>query len=108
MLGKIPMLTFLDKEDIDQEFMPLFEQAKHNYIMSMPPYEYTFEDRAILKQLEIYFRCALKRSVGTSSHRFNERIILGGSINQVIRSNTEAVNMGGSPKGAMAKVKSWF
>ena len=102
------MLTFLDKDDIDNEFMPLFEQAKHNYIMSMPPYEFTFEDRAVMKQLEIYFRCALKRSVGTSSHRFNERIILGGSIMQHIRSNTESMNLGGQKQGFMGKMKGLF
>jgi len=109
ILGKTPMLTFLDKEDIEQEFMPLFEQAKHNYIMSMPPYEFTFKDRAVLKQLEIFFRCALKRSVGTSAHRFNERIIQGESITQMIRSNTEAMHMGGSSgKGFMSKVRGLF
>jgi hypothetical protein len=57
--------------------------------MSKPVYEFTFDDLQILDQMKIYFLASCMRAMGSNTHKFNERIILGGQINQVVRSNTE-------------------
>lgn len=108
VLGKTIKLTFLDKDDII-DFEILYDQARINYIMSMPPYDFNFSDQETLDQMRIYFLAAVRRAVGTDQHRFNERIILGGSVNQVIRSNTESIRAGGgSGGGFLSKLKSMF
>lgn len=107
VLGNTVKLTFLDKEDVmDMEL--LFEQAKLNYTMEKPPYDFTFEDQQMLDELRTYFIAAVRRAVGSANHKFNERIILGGSINQVIRSNTESFKQGGDAGGFISKLKSLF
>lgn len=107
--GKNIKLTFLENSDVE-DFEILFEQSILNYLMSKPAYQYTFEDEQILDQFRLFFIAALKRSVGTGQHKFNERIILGGTINQVIRSNTEAFNAGqmGGGGGARNFFKRFF
>ena len=98
ILSKDIKLSFLDAADID-DFELLFDQAMLNFVMSRPSYEYTFEDDKILDQLKIYFIMALKRSQGTKSHTFNERILEAGSVNQTIRSNTDVFQSPGSRGG---------
>ncbi len=108
VMGKTIKLSFVDKEDLfDYEI--LFDQARINYIMGIPPYEFTFEDQQLLDQLKIYYISAVKRAVGFAGHRFNERIILGGTINQTIRSNTESFNSGNNGGGGfLSKLKRIF
>ena len=106
VLGRTVKLTFITKEDL-QEYEDLFEMAKNDFIMSIPPYEYSFKHQQMLEQLRIYFISALRRSMGTGNHVFNERILLGGQINQVIRSNTENFKPAGGG-GVMGKLRGWF
>lgn len=109
VLGKTIKLSFMEKDDIE-DFETLFEIARIDYVMSIPEYEYTFKDAKHLEQLRIYFLAACKRAMGSPSHKFNERIILGGSISQVIRSNTEAIKTGdgGSRGGLFSKLRGMF
>jgi len=107
VLGKTIKLTFLDKDDVS-DFEILYDQARINFIMAKPAYEFTFEDAEMLDQMRIYFLSAIKRSVGTTTHRFNERIILGGQINQVIRSNSESIGSTDKGGGILGKLKSIF
>lgn len=102
-IGNTIKLTFLEQEDVlDFEF--LFEDARLNFVMTVPVYEYTWADMQVLSQLQLYFAAAVKRAVGFKQHRNNERIVLGGSINQVIRSNTESFRSG-SGGGMMDKIR---
>jgi len=108
VMGKTIKLSFVEKDDLF-DFEILFDQARINYIMSKPPYEFDFDDQQLLDQLRIYYIAAVKRAMGFGSHRFNERIILGGTINQTIRSNTESFNSGNSGGGGFfSKLKRWF
>lgn len=107
ILGKTPKLSFLVPDDI-KEFESLYNQSEYFYLMSKPNHEITFKDLQNLQQLKFYNLINLRRSVGFQGHRFNERIILGGTINQTIRSNTEQFNTPSSGGGFMNKLKSWF
>jgi len=106
-IGNTIKLTFLEKEDV-LDFEYLFEDSRINFTMSTPPYDYTWDDMQILSQLKLYFVAAVKRAVGFQQHRNNERVILGGSINQVIRSNTEAIRGDSGGGGMMAKIRRFF
>lgn len=108
ILSKNIKLSFLDGKYDVEDFEILFDQSKLNYVMSKPPYEFNWEDMQLLEQLKINFLASVKRAVGVSGHRFNERIILGGTINQVIRSNTESIKAGDSGGGFMSKLRSIF
>lgn len=98
ILGRTIPLSFIGDDD-EEEFEILFEQAKLNYIMKVPAYKFTFNDMIMLDQLKIYFKAALKRSIGRKGHIVNERTMQSTAINQVIRSNTE--NMGSPTKGGV-------
>lgn len=98
-------LTFLREEDVEDSEL-LFEVAKVNYLQSRPAYTYTLDDVQLLDQLKIYFLAAIKRSVGIGQHKFNERIIQGGTTNHVIRSNTDTIQSGSSGGGWFSKLKS--
>ena len=107
--GKTIKLTFFDKDDmIDLDLM--YDNITIDFKMSKAIYDFSFEDSQMLQQFRLYFKAAVKRSVGTPQHRFNERIILGGSINQTIRSNTEnsSGRSDGNSGGIFGKIKSWF
>lgn len=88
VLGRNIQLTFLDKIDLEV-FEILFDQCRLTFLMHKPAYEYTFIDLQALEQLKIYFSSALRRAQGVAGHRFNERIILGGQISQIISSKTD-------------------
>lgn len=107
ILSKDIKLTFLEQDDIE-DFELLFDQSMLNFLMSTPAYEFSNEDEQILDQFRIYFIAALKRSQGTKNHRFNERIIEGGTINQTIKSNTDIIqgagNRGGGMSGMLSKL----
>lgn len=105
VLSKDIKLTFLDRDDVE-DLELLFDQSMLNYLMSTPSYEFSNEDEQMLDQLRIYFIAALKRSQGTKSHRFNERIIEGGTINQTIKSNTDIVHTPGGQRGGMGTMLS--
>jgi hypothetical protein len=107
-LSKSIKLTFLTEKDFDY-FESMFNQSKITYLMSIPANKYSFQDMLLFDQLKIIYLCAIKRSIGSSTHKFNERIILGGTINQTIRSNTETlkgVNNGGG--GFFSKFSNMF
>lgn len=106
-IGNTIKLTFLEKEDVlDFEF--LFEDSRLNFLLTVPPYEYTWNDMQLMSQLKLYFVAAVKRAVGFQQHRNNERIVLGGSINQVIRSNTESIRGVSGGDGFMSKLRRFF
>lgn len=96
--GKTLILSFLEKDDLYQ-FQILLDNAILDFMMTKPRYEVKFSDRVIVDQMRIYFLAALNRAVGSKSHKFNERIILGGQINQIVRTNSEAINTGDNRGG---------
>lgn len=100
VLSKEIKWSFLEKED-EADFELLFDLAVINYLMQTPQYKFTFVDEQLLDQLRLYFVAAVKRARGVSGHRFNERIIEGGTINQVIRSNTDMIQAGGGGGGGL-------
>lgn len=104
VLDRTIKLTFFTPEDVEDCEL-LFEVAKVDFLQSKPAYKYSFDDIKHLDQLKIYFIAAIKRSVGTGQHRFNDRIILGGTINQTIRSNTDTIQSG-SQGGFLSKLRS--
>lgn len=108
ILGKNLKLSFLDPKTDAEDLEMLFDMSKMNYIMSKPAFDFTWEDMQLLEQLKINFIACVKRAIGTTGHRFNERIILGGTINQVIRSNTESIRAGDSGGGILARIKNIF
>lgn len=105
--GRSVKLSFLDKDDV-QDMEYYFEDCRLSFMMHYPVYEYKTEDLGIIEQFRLVFRAACQRAVGSQTHKFNERIILGGSINQVIRSNSENISAGGSGGGIFSKLKSIF
>ena len=107
VLGKTIKFTFIEKEDL-LEFELLFENAKLDFIMSKPPYEFTFEDMKTLDELKIYFAAAVRRSIGFSTHKINERTLVASQISQVIRSNTESYGASGGGRGIFSKLKRMF
>lgn len=92
ILCKDIKLTFIEDNNDIMEFEFLFKDAELNYMMNTPSFEFSFEDEQYIDQFRLYFLAALRRSKGFSSHRFNERIIEGGTINQTIRSSTDTIN----------------
>lgn len=95
VFGKTVKLSFIEKEDI-QDFSYMLEQVKLDYVMSKAAQHFTFSDLQALDQIEMYFEAAIRKSIGISQHRFNERIIQGGQISQIVRTNTESLNAGRS------------
>ena len=108
ILGKTIKLSFVEKDDI-YEFESLFEQCRLTFLMSMPPYDISWEDLQLIDQIRVYYLAAVKRATGFGGHRFNERIILGGTINQTIRSNTESINSPAQQgRGLFSRLRSMF
>lgn len=99
VIGKKIQLTFLDPEDLF-EFEAMFLQCKSLILMREPAYALTFERIQLIKQVEMYFKAALRSAVGGKTGRLNERMILGSTITQTVRSNTEQYgSVGGGKKG---------
>ena len=91
ILGKNPVLTFLNSED-EEIFDILFRISKLQHLISKPAYTYTFEKSQAMNQLRIYFKAAIKRSIGFDKNKVNERTMEATSVNQIVRSNTEGFN----------------
>lgn len=106
VLGNTLKLTFLSEKEIP-EFESLFREAKYNYIMSVPVYDYTAEEMKIMQQIKIYFAAAIRRSVGSRQHVINERTMQATTISQNIRSNTERFSQS-SGGGMMGKIRRMF
>jgi len=83
LLGDTPKKTFFESEDMTY-LMLEFNKNMMDYFMSMPTYELTYAERILFNQLRVYFFSTIKRSVGTSSGRWTERILLGNAIQQQI------------------------
>ena len=98
VLGNTIKLTFINSTTDMTEFMLLFDDACITYKMSKPALKYSFTDMQMLDQFRIYFRASLKRAVGMPGYG-NERVILGGQIQQLIRTSTENLNAGGGKSG---------
>ena len=91
-------LTFLDNQDIEEIEME-YNKFKVNYMMSKPAYKFSWEDMMQIDMLWTQFKLSLKRSVGTQAGKINERLTLGQSVVQTIRSNTERSGGGSQKKG---------
>src|SRR3990167_4552514 len=82
--------SFLNEDDV--ELLELyFSDAVSTFIMGLSPSEYTFETMQLIDQMRIYFRTAINRAVGFERHRFNERMIHGQQLSQIVRSNVDRV-----------------
>jgi len=108
ILGRDCKLTFIDSDSEIEEFELLFNDALYNYLMQTPTYTYTFEDMQHLDQIKLYFLAAIRRAKGFPKHKFNERIIQGGTINQTIKSSSETFESPGQKKGGIMGALSKF
>ena len=78
-------------------------------MMGQPTAEFTFEDMLDLDQMRMNFLFSLKRSVGTQRMNYNERTIIGTSIQQRISSHTEGMRgMSGAGQGWIGKLRNMF
>lgn len=102
LMTKTAKLTFLERGDI-YEFESRFNVAMHKYKMSMPVYEFSFNELQLLDQLKINFLLTLRRNVGVNKNIMNERTLLASVIQHRVRTNTEGVNM---PQAG--GLKGWF
>lgn len=103
VLGKSPILTFLDAEDEDF-YDSTLRIAKLQFLMMYPAYKYSFDDQMELNQIRMYFKSAIKRAIGFDKNKINERTMEATSINQIVRSNTEGFSGMGKP-GFLGKLK---
>ena len=101
-LSKNLKITFIQDKDDLELFDAEFDNAKFLFLMSRPSYEFTFEDMQTIQQIKLLFMASIRRSLGTPTHRINERVLGASSIQQRIRSNTE--QMGGQKKGILGRL----
>jgi len=89
VLGRTIKLSFITLKECE-DFEILFDDACVTFKMSIPAIKFTFKDMQMLDQFRIYFRASLKRAVGMAGYG-NERVILGGQVQQLIRTSTERI-----------------
>lgn len=108
LMSKSIVLSFLDANDIPQ-FEAYFEQAKIKFLMSVPPYEYGFEEMQLFDQVKLYWVASIRRAKGADRNRLNERVIQGGQLHHIIRTNTEGFSGGGGGGGGFfSKIRNIF
>ena len=105
IFGKAPVLTFIDKED-EEDFDSLFRLSKLIYLRSVPGREFKIENIQLLNQIRIYFKSAIKRSIGFDKNKQNERSLQATMINQIVRSNTENYELP-AKQGMFKKLTNW-
>lgn len=106
--SKAPKITFLNQEDL-VTFENMLDTSTVSFMMGQSSSGFTFEDMLDLDQIRMNFMFSLKRSVGTQRMNYNERTIIGTSIQQRISSHTEGMNRGGGVAGGwMNKLKGFF
>lgn len=108
VLSRDPKLTFVESETEVEEFELLFNDSLFNYLMEKPTYEFTFREMQMLDQFRLYFMAAVRRAKGVPKHKFNERIIQGGTVNQTIKSTSESYDMPQQKKGGIMGALSKF
>lgn len=98
-------LSFFDETDV---FIieSLFRDAIINLKMSRPSYEYDFDDMQLINQLKTTLRASLKRSVGMSTNKMNERSLQSSQIHEIRRSNSEELKTGN--RGFTGSIKNMF
>ena len=106
-LGKTVKLTFLEKDDL-LDFEADNEDAMLTFKMMIPSYEYTFNEMISLEQIKLYFNAAIKRARGFTTHKYNERMILGSQTQQIIRTNTENMPVNTGEGGIRGLFKKFF
>jgi hypothetical protein len=105
--SKAPKVTFLEKKDIIT-FENMFDTSTVSLMMGQATSEFTFEDMLDLDQMKMNFLFSLKRSVGTQRMNYNERTIIGTSIQQRISSHTEGMRGVATGGGFVNKLRNFF
>lgn len=108
VLSRDPKLTFIENESEIEDFELMFNDSLYNYLMEKPTYEFSFREMQLLDQFRLYFMAAVRRAKGVPKHKFNERIIQGGTVNQTIKSNTESYEMPQKKGGIMGALSKFF
>jgi hypothetical protein len=102
--SKFLPITFFDKEDVE-DMIIMQENAELIEIMRQPPQAYTFDMMQSFEQDKILLKIQIKRAIGSSNNRSNERILQNTQISQLISSQTDnRPGAAGGIKGMINKV----
>lgn len=97
MLGFTP-------EKMRKYYYAKFNSGKCNFLMTIPSYKKNMRTRQITNNIETSFMSILGRSIGTTSHITNERILVAQNVQQNISSSTND----NVKSGVLGKMKGLF
>jgi len=106
--SRSPKWTFLSREDrVDYDYF--LHNAKLNFLLMTPSYEYGFKEDMILDNLDFHNFINMTRAMGTPHHIINERTMEATTISQNISNSNAVMSQGGMKKpGIFGRIAGMF
>lgn len=98
--SKFLAISFFDKTDVEDLHL-MAENVELIDIMSHPPQEYTWDKMQDFEQVKIFLLAQIRRSIGTTQGRVNERTLQNTQIGHMI--TTQVGGGAGQPSGGGLK-----